>query len=760
MKFAPKLTALFISISAIIVAVMLTIAYFQVAKILESEIRVRMENRVFFTMDALDRFLSERLSDIKMIADDPVISSENATAEQIIERLIFFRNAYKCYASLSFFNLERIRIADTAGIHIGQQHQMTRYWEDVLAGQVSAASDVRIQEELQMPIVYFASAVNNKEGRAIGVVVARIPTSRLFEMIKGSAGIQEEEEEEEEEIDIINKDGLLIYSNHNRGGILKENLPEWESVKIAQREKIFGSAKHRHPDEKEVMLHAFCRERGCLDFKGNDWTIISHVPTRAILGPVNKLLKILIIMFLAMLPGLALVIYLFSKTVTRPLTRLSFAAAEVGKGKLDTVIEVKSKDEIRTLAEAFNRMLENLKNTTTSIVNLNRDITERKQFEEELQSLHKQVEFILGATKTGLDIIDSDFNMVYIDPQWQKIYGEYKGKKCYEYFMDRDQPCPGCGIPKALETKELVVTEEILVKEGNRPIQVTTIPFQDKEGKWMVAEVNADITERKQTEEKLKELNEEMRNAVAKLEEVNGELKNFVYIASHDMREPLRKITAFGAILRQSLKDKLSGDDAENLHFMIDGAERMAKMIEGLLIYSRISTQAQPHQAVDLNEIVKQLQQLELSVLLEEKHATIEIPQPLPCVEADPVQIRQLMQNLIANGVKYQKKGNAPHITITSKPAADGMVRIEVMDNGIGIAPQYLQSIFTMFRRLHSRDEYEGTGIGLAVCKKIVELHGGKISVESQPDKGSTFWFTMPTAEKLTIAATEVESHV
>jgi len=264
----------------------------------------------------------------------------------------------------------------------------------------------------------------------------------------------------------------------------------------------------------------------------------------------------------------------------------------------------------------------------------------------------------------------------------------------------------------------------------------------------------------KQSKINLEQANEQLAQVVGKLEEANQEMKNFVYIASHDMREPLRKITAFGAILRQSLKDKLSSDDAENLHFMIDGAERMAKMIEGLLTYSRISAQAQPYQAVDLNEIVKQLQQLELSVLLEEKHATIEIPQPLPCVEVDPVQIRQLMQNLIANGVKYQKKGNAPHITITTKPAADGMVRIEVTDNGIGIAPQYLQSIFTMFRRLHSRDEYEGTGIGLTVCKKIVELHGGEISVESQTDKGSTFWFTMPAAEKLIIAATEVESHV
>src|SRR4030043_1384257 len=144
MKFAPKLTALFISLGAIIAARMFSISYFQVGKILEGEIRTRMENRVFFTMDALDRFLHERLSNIKMIAKDPVISSENATAEQITERLIFFRNVYKCYVSLSFFNLERIRIADTAGLSIGEQNRMGHYLEDVLSGKASARADVHI----------------------------------------------------------------------------------------------------------------------------------------------------------------------------------------------------------------------------------------------------------------------------------------------------------------------------------------------------------------------------------------------------------------------------------------------------------------------------------------------------------------------------------------------------------------------------------------------------------------------------------------
>ncbi|OHB44565.1 MAG: hypothetical protein A2Y13_06205 [Planctomycetes bacterium GWC2_45_44] len=239
----------------------------------------------------------------------------------------------------------------------------------------------------------------------------------------------------------------------------------------------------------------------------------------------------------------------------------------------------------------------------------------------------------------------------------------------------------------------------------------------------------------------------------AQLAATNDELKNFVYIASHDLREPLRKISAFGNMVQKSLAGKITGDDAENIGFMIDGANRMTQMIEGLLAYSRVSAKAQSAETVNLNDIVKQLRELELSVLLEEKHTTIDIPQPLPEVDIDPVQIRQLMQNLIANGMKYQAKGNVPQITLTSKPAVDGMVRIEITDNGIGIKPEFQQAIFIMFKRLHSKNEYEGTGIGLAVCKKIVERHGGQIGVESEPDKGSTFWFTLPVAKKPAVLA-------
>lgn len=141
------------------------------------------------------------------------------------------------------------------------------------------------------------------------------------------------------------------------------------------------------------------------------------------------------------------------------------------------------------------------------LIGIFRDITERKRADEELARLKQQIEFILGVTNTGLDIIDADFNMVYVDPEWKKVYGEYAGRKCYEYFMGNKEICPACGIKMALETRRVVVTEEVLPRERNRPIQVTTIPFQDASGKWLVAEVNVDISERKRQEEKLVQLN-------------------------------------------------------------------------------------------------------------------------------------------------------------------------------------------------------------------------------------------------------------
>ncbi len=247
------------------------------------------------------------------------------------------------------------------------------------------------------------------------------------------------------------------------------------------------------------------------------------------------------------------------------------------------------------------------------------------------------------------------------------------------------------------------------------------------------------VAQKQQAEKDLEGLLDRVRQS-------NEELSDFAHVVSHDLREPLRKITCFGSILAESLRGSLLGEDAESLDIMIDGADRMRKMIEALLAYTRVTSQPAKLEAVDLQQIVQQLRDFELAVLLEEKQVSFDVSEPLPIVQGDPVQLCELLQNLIANGVKYQPKDAIPRIAITARDADDGMVRVAVIDNGIGIEPARHRNAFAMFKRVHTQGEYEGTGVGLAVCKKIVKRHGGEIGVESKPGQGSTFWFTLPAA--------------
>lgn len=247
--------------------------------------------------------------------------------------------------------------------------------------------------------------------------------------------------------------------------------------------------------------------------------------------------------------------------------------------------------------------------------------------------------------------------------------------------------------------------------------------------------INMDVTERKNATRELSRYAQELKRS-------NEELQQFAYVASHDLQEPLRMVTSYMQLLQQRYKEQLDPDAQEFISYAVDGASRMKALIQDLLTYSRVETAAREFSTVDMNEVVKTVQR-HLRFTLEETKTAITFDE-MPKIRADEQQITQLFQNLISNAIKFRSDQD-PHIHIGVKKEGR-FWQFCVQDNGIGIDQQYYQRIFIIFQRLHNRSKYPGTGIGLAICKKVVERHGGNIWVESTPGQGTTFFFTLPAA--------------
>jgi PAS domain S-box-containing protein len=380
------------------------------------------------------------------------------------------------------------------------------------------------------------------------------------------------------------------------------------------------------------------------------------------------------------------------------------------------------------------------------------DITERKKVGEALRKSEEKYRTVLDEIGDAYFEVDLKGTLTFVNDQMtqhlQYSKEELLGMNYRTFTAEEEIKNVYEAYNRVYRTSEASLSfgHKVIRKDGTRGVSDVSIsPLKNEKGEiFGFRGISRDITVRKQLEEEREALLQEIRKINQKLEEANKELQDFVYIASHDLREPLRKISSFGTLLQDSLKGRLNEDQQENFEFMIDGSRRMQDMIDALLTYSRLTTKAKPFEWVDLNKVIEDLKKLELATMLDETRGIIHVPKPLPSIQADPSQMHQLFQNLIGNGLKFHKEGIPPEIIIRAYEVENNMIRIEVEDNGIGIDEKYHGQLFTMFKRLHPREQYEGTGIGLASCKKIVERHGGNIGIKSTPDKGSTFWLTLP----------------
>jgi two-component system sensor kinase FixL len=379
---------------------------------------------------------------------------------------------------------------------------------------------------------------------------------------------------------------------------------------------------------------------------------------------------------------------------------------------------------------------------------ITRDLTERRRAEEALRISEAKFSGIVSIAADAIISMDARQRITLFNEGAERIFGyspeEVLGRPLDvllpERFRARHRELVDEFGEGPVAARRMGERREIygLRKGGEEFPAEASISRLEVEGERIYAVVLRDITERKRIENALARQREELIRS-------NRELEQFATIASHDLQEPLRKIQAFGDRLAHKYADALAPEGRDYLERMQGAARRMQVLIQDLLTFSRITTKAQPFTPVDLGEVAREVVS-DLEMRVEQTGGSVEIG-PLPTIDADPLQMRQLLQNLVGNALKFHKEDVPPRVEISAETTADGLCRLRVADNGIGFDEKYLDRIFGVFQRLHGREAYEGTGVGLAICRKIAERHGGSITATSVPGRGSTFIVTLPVRQ-------------
>jgi PAS domain S-box-containing protein len=378
-----------------------------------------------------------------------------------------------------------------------------------------------------------------------------------------------------------------------------------------------------------------------------------------------------------------------------------------------------------------------------------RDVTERRQAAERLREARTWADSLVETVRQPLVVLDGQLRIVQANRAFYRFFGiTARATVGSSLFALAGGQWDVAGLRAALAdllprgtTLDGFELEQEVPGRGLCNLVVDARPVEREEaGADAILVAIEDVTERRRSERLVVE-----RRA---LERVNADLQEFAYAASHDLQEPLRKIRTFGDRVLQRWGASLPDEGRDYLARMQNAAARMQKLIDDLLAFSRVSTRAQPFEPVDLGAVAREVVQ-DLEARIEETGGRV-VVEALPTIEADPVQMRQLLQNLLANGLKFHRAGQAPAVRVSgallngSQPPA---CELRVEDDGIGFDEKYLGRIFTIFQRLHGRSEYEGTGLGLAICRKIVERHHGRITAHSAPGRGATFVVTLPLSQ-------------
>lgn len=530
-------------------------------------------------------------------------------------------------------------------------------------------------------------------------------------------------------IAVIDKDGQVIMSTSanktqlhrtvNQDILAMAGSPDYGT--IFRRATVFGT---------DSLVTA-------APLKDLQWTVLRIEPYKNITGPLMLLMKSIVILLVFIMLLTIIGSLIISGQITKRIVELSEATTLIAQGNYTLNVPVTSNDEIGGLAESFNKMVDSLCSTTVS--------------REELKEKNAFLQHVVDSLPYPFFVVDVNDLTVSLSNEAVGNYSTDKSITCFRMAGSRGIPCLWCDghctLLSVSETKQPAVFE-ILDHEGDVPrfYQIHAFPIMDRNGNVAeIIEYSVDITDKRLA-------GRELETYARKLKASNDDLQNFLHIASHDLNEPLRKVIAFGDRLKGMYHEVLGERGIDYLARMQSAAGRMQILLNDLLAYSRVTTKARPYEPTDLSGIIKEVLEV-LDMKIEQTGAQV-IAGELAVLKADPLQLRQVLQNLIGNALKFSRKDRPPLISIhgsfiksrvtNGRSSAGEYYELIIEDNGIGFSEDHAERIFGVFEKLHARSEYEGSGVGLSICRKIIERHGGTIKAKGDPGNGAKFIIKLP----------------
>jgi PAS domain S-box-containing protein len=496
MKISSKLTILFSTIIIFVGLIPFYFFYTSSIKQLEESVTGKLEGMAADAMNTADQMFYERYLDIKMLASDPVITSKHSTTKQLTDRMQVYKKGHPSYLSLSFFDLNRTRIADTEELDIGVQHSLTEYWPNILAGS-SFVTNLSYSETAKEAVFYFAALVKNLDGKPLGVVVSRVSLTSFDALLKEH--LKEYSFESETSVELVNRDGLIVYSNHNKADMFNSISHERDAITEFLQKGTNSGELNKHSEEEFIV---FAKELGHLDFKGNDWVLLIEVPEQVAFASEvelqNKSRLILLVMAILIFP----IVFLFSRTIIKPISKLRDASSEIGNGNLGVRVNINSRDEIGELATSFNTMAGELQEANAA----------RDKAEETLFNSRACLRAIMDNSPYMIWLKDTEgyyraANMAFLHATGRAQMSEIIGKTDIDLWpLALAEKFRADDAEVMSSHKQLLIEEYAPIGKGEMAwVETFKIPVEDKDGQLLGTSGFAhDTTQRRKMEHEIK----------------------------------------------------------------------------------------------------------------------------------------------------------------------------------------------------------------------------------------------------------------